>query len=128
MRENTLSFAPPKPTICTGLQTLLDVMDTNLHTEAFTVSLRASFVELGLLPRNDGSYVTFAYSKKGYLLALIPQAAGVAAKDGAPTFGDVVTEVEVTNRPDSDDDSDADSDDRSDSGSADGYGISDVDA
>ena len=102
-------FSPPKPKIGTGLLTLFDVMDTSLHTANFTVSMRKCFVEVGLLPQADGTYVKFNYHKKGFLTKLIPQATEAHA-DMGPTFGDVATELELTNRPASDAASDAGSD------------------
>ena len=97
-------------------------MDTQLHAATFTEAMHASFVEVGLLPRTDGSYSLFSYNKKGYLTTLIPQVAVTA--DAGPTFGDVAMEMELTNRPSDDsgsdgsDDSD-DSDDDSSSGRSD---------
>ena len=77
-------------------------MDTSLHTAAFTLSLRACFVEVGLLPKDDGSYVNFSYKKKGYLTSHIPQAPEIVNVDIGPTFGEVATAIELTNRPDDD--------------------------
>ena len=118
-------FDPPKPTISTGLLTLLDVMDTQLHTGAFSLALHASFVEVGLLPKPDGSYVKFSYNKKGYLTSHIPLAPETTRDDVGPTFGETATGIEVTNRLDDDGGSD-DDDSSDDSGSNRGEG--DVDA
>ena len=98
IQKMTPPFNPPKPTTSTGLLTLFEVMDTSLHTAAFTASLGACFVEVGLLPRADGSYVNLSYNKKGYLTKHIPQAPEIA-NDSGPTFGEVATEIELIDEP-----------------------------
>ena len=101
------SFTPPKPKVADGLQTLIKVLNTSLSTPAFESSLHKCFIEVGLLKGEDGTFVQFAYKKKGFLTRHIPQ---VQSSEDKVSVGEIAAELALTSRPaDADDNSDVES-------------------
>lgn len=96
-------FKPPKPTITSGLRTVLKVEEECLGTTAFQASMKRCFVSVGLAPTELGDFVKYRDKKKGTLSTLHAQAeqANAICDPVSPRFcvGEYVAELELTARP-----------------------------
>jgi hypothetical protein len=98
-------FKPPAPTLLSGLTTLFEVCARELTKEAFQGSMARTFVNVGLAPLPDGTFIQ--YTGKPIPRAFAP--ADMAAADETFQLHNVLAEVHVSTRGERED-SDAGSD------------------
>ena len=94
-------FAPPKPTLRTGLQSLISTLATTLSTPKFEQSMARAFVEACQAPKADGTFVSYTNHRRGTVVKQLTLS--VLGEEGLPknvdaehlplaaAFGDAVT-------------------------------------
>ena len=117
------NFNPPKPTLRTGLQSLLTTLSTTLATTKFEESMARAFVEACQAPKSDGTFQAYTNHRRGSVCkklvcpvlaemgAARPSSASPDFRPLVAAFGDAQTRAEAEASPDPASDSDREEDD-----------------
>ena len=93
-------FAPPKPTVPTGLRMALKVGQETLEKPTFIEGMRRAFVAVGLSKQCDGTYVKYSQHCKGVMYTL-PNS--TIESPSTASLGEVAADLDLEPRAEAED-------------------------